>query len=66
MDAFDNAIQLNPKNPEYHNDKGRVFYGLGEEEEALSEFKNAAPLNPDNYDYLVFRDSLLYELREKD
>jgi len=45
---FDKAIELNPSNPDYHNDKGIALYELGKYEEAIAEFDEAIELNPNN------------------
>jgi tetratricopeptide (TPR) repeat protein len=41
---FDRAIELNPLNPGYHNNKGNALYEIGRHEEAIEEFNKAKEL----------------------
>jgi len=48
LKEFDNAIRLNPKNPEYHRRKGGVLHDLGRFSDAVKEFDEAISLDPNN------------------
>jgi Flp pilus assembly protein TadD len=48
---FDKAIELNPNNPDYHNNKGVALYELKRYEEAIEEFDKAVELDPNNPKY---------------
>src|SRR3989442_1704390 len=48
LKEFDNAIRLNPKNPEYHRRKGGVLHDLGRFSDAVKELDEAISLDPNN------------------
>ncbi|MGP6220751.1 tetratricopeptide repeat protein [Caldiplasma sukawensis] len=48
---FNAAIELNPKDPDYHNNKGIALESLGRYEEAIKEYNAAIELNPKYPDY---------------
>jgi tetratricopeptide (TPR) repeat protein len=45
---FDKAIELDPKNPDSHYNKGVALYKLHRYEEAIEEFDKAIELDPNN------------------
>jgi len=45
---IDKAIELDPKNPVYHNNKGIALGELGRHEEAIEEYNKAIELNPND------------------
>jgi len=45
---LDKAIELDPNNPSYHYNKGRILDELGRYEDAIEEFDKAIELNPNN------------------
>ena len=49
LEYFDKAIQLNPNNPNYFNNRGNVYYGLKQYESAKEDYTQAIRLAPDYY-----------------
>jgi len=45
------AIQLDPKNPKYHYQKGNALFMMEEYEKAISEYDEAIQLDPKNPEY---------------
>lgn len=46
LNAFDKAILLNPKNPEYFLHRGNVYDKLGNYKKAVGNYNSAVKLNP--------------------
>jgi len=57
---FDKAIELDPKNPRYHNNKGNALYGLHRYDEAIKEYNKAIELDPNNPVYHAGKGLALY------
>jgi len=51
IEEFDKAIELDPNNPKYHNNKGNALYDLHNYQEAIEEFDKAIELDPNNPNY---------------
>jgi len=45
---FDKAIELDPSDPRYHNNKGNALYELHRYEEAIEEYDKAKELGHNN------------------
>jgi len=45
IEEFDKAIELDPNNPDYHNNKGKALYELKRYKEAIKEYNKALRLS---------------------
>lgn len=50
---FDEAIRLNPNNPQYYQNRGRAWEKLGNIERAVKDFTEAKRLNVNNAAFYV-------------
>jgi cytochrome c-type biogenesis protein CcmH/NrfG len=48
MDAYRQAIQIEPRNPRYHVAMGRALVAAGDRARARQAFEHALSLDPDN------------------
>jgi tetratricopeptide (TPR) repeat protein len=59
---FSNAIELNPENADYFNNRGDVYYALEQYDKAIEDYSKAIELNPENADYFNNRGNVYYNL----
>ena len=55
IEEYDKAIELDPNDPDYHNNKGVALYELHRYEEAIEEFDKAIELDPSNPSYYYYK-----------
>ncbi len=55
INAFEEAIKLDPKNAVYWQSKGTALYNQGKYDEAVKAFEEAIKLDPKNEDYWQFK-----------
>jgi len=63
---LNHAIDYDPKNPEAHELRGKVFLALGRKDEALADFEAAATLQPDRFESVYNEASLLARMRPRE
>ncbi|GEM_PF-2173956 len=61
LQNINRAIDLEPDNAEYHNDRGVIFSVIGREEEAIKNFNKAIILDSNNVGFYLNRGSALSE-----
>ncbi len=66
IDAFKNAVKLNPSSAEAHFNLGRAFKRKGVDEQAKSEFSISHRLNPSKYNECVkkYKEKIDYEVAD--
>jgi len=63
IEEYNKAIELDPNNPVYHNNKGIVLEQMARLEEAVEEFGKAIELDPNNPVYHMNKGNTLSDLR---
>jgi hypothetical protein len=66
FEHYDEAIRLNPKNPEAFYNRGVAFGQAGQYDRALADLNEAIRLNPNDPDYFTNRGSAHYWTGERD
>ncbi|MCK9399934.1 MAG: tetratricopeptide repeat protein [Bacteroidales bacterium] len=61
---FDEAIKINPNNPDLFNDIANTYFELQEYDNAIKDYSKAIKLSPDNSDIYNNRANTYYELKE--
>jgi len=51
IQEYNKAIELDPANPIYHNNKANILYDMGKYQNAIEEFDKAIKLDPNNPNY---------------
>ncbi len=64
LDKLLTASQLDPSNPDIHNNLGMTYYFLNKEEDAINHFKTAAELDP-KYTRALSNLATIYQTQKK-
>jgi tetratricopeptide (TPR) repeat protein len=65
FEHYDEAVRLNPNNPEAFYDRGVAFGQAGQYDRALADLNEAIRLNPNDPDYFTNRGSAHYWIGER-
>lgn len=62
LDSIEKAIELDPKNSEYYDEKANFLLEYGEHHNAIKAIDKAIELNPEEPDYYIYKSVILAEL----